>query len=365
MRLLENELLEQHIQDLKERYDELNGLISDPEIINQQNKWQKYVKEHARIEEIIDLYDQLEENAADLKEAQELLQESSDSIDEAWIQEEIEQYRSRMETLSARLRESLLPQDERGEKDVILEIRAGAGGDEASLFAADLFRMYSRFAERWGLKVETISTNQTDVGGFREVMASVSGEEVFSILRFESGVHRVQRVPSTESGGRIHTSTATVAVLPEAEEIDVEIDPSDVEVDTFQASGPGGQHVNKTESAVRITHLPTDITVSCQDEKSQHRNRAQALKILRARLLDLYERQQKEEMAQQRRSQVGSGDRSERIRTYNFPQNRVTDHRIGVSVRQLDSIMDGHLEIIQEELRTARQQEMLQEVISG
>jgi len=365
MRSHELEIVEKHVNELKQRYSELNRLMSDPDIIAQQNAWQKHVKEHARIEDIIELYDQLVAAKEDLREAKQLIDESSDSQDSQWIEEEINSLQAEIKSLWTRLQEKLVPHDERDEKDVILEIRAGAGGDEASLFASDLFRMYSRYVERQGWKMETISTNPTDVGGFREIIASISGDEVFSTLRFESGVHRVQRVPSTESGGRIHTSTATVAVLPEAEEIDVEIDPGDIDIDTFQASGPGGQHVNKTESAVRITHLPSDITVSCQDEKSQHRNRAQALKILRARLLDRYERQQQEKLARERRSQVGTGDRSERIRTYNFPQNRVSDHRIEVTVRRLDAVMDGALDLLLDELKAARRAEMLQQVVSG
>ncbi len=361
----ELKLIDEHVDELRERYSQLNELISDPDMIAQQGKWQKHVKEHARIEDIIAIYDQLSAARENLDEAEELAEESSDSQDAEWIQQEISSLQAEINSLWVRLQEKLVPVDERDEKDVILEIRAGAGGDEASLFASDLFRMYSRYVERQGWRMEAISTNPTDVGGFREVIASISGDEVYSTLRFESGVHRVQRVPSTESGGRIHTSTATVAVLPEAQEIDVEIDPGDIEIDTFQASGPGGQHVNKTESAVRLTHTPTGIVVSCQDEKSQHRNRAQALKILRARLLDRYERQQQEKMARQRRSQVGTGDRSERIRTYNFPQNRVTDHRIEVTVRRLDAVMDGELSLLIDELRAARKAELLQQVVSG
>ncbi len=352
----------EQIEPIRARYEELNRLMSDPEIMGQQGTWRKYLKEHAGLEKILQTYDELVSRHSDLQQARELLSASDADEDVSWLQQEVGQLQEQIELLDSELRQLLLPPDERDEKNVILEIRAGAGGDEASLFAADLYRMYSRFAERRGWSTEALSLTDTDLGGVREGLIAISGDSVFSDLKYESGVHRVQRVPTTESGGRIHTSTATVAVMPEAEEVDVEInEATDLQIDTFTSSGPGGQHVNKTESAVRITHLPTGIVVTCQDEKSQHRNRAQAMKVLRARLLDQLERQRHMELSRERRSQVGTGDRSERIRTYNFPQNRVTDHRINLTLHQLDSVLDGDLNPLVEPLRVREEAERLRE----
>jgi len=349
------------LEAIEKRYAELQELISDPQIIARQPEWQEYIKEHARLEEIVEGYRQLQATRRDLKDARQMLGETLDEDEERWIRNEIDSLEERLAHAERQLRLMLVPKDPRDERDVIVEIRAGTGGNEAALFAADLFRMYSRYAERKGWKTEVLNASTTDIGGIKEIIFSVQGRGAFSRLKFESGVHRVQRVPSTESAGRIHTSTATVAVLPEAEDIDVEIEPSELQVDTFCASGPGGQHVNKTESAVRITHLPTGLVVTCQDEKSQHKNRARAMKVLRARLLDKYQSEQHEELASQRRAQVGTGDRSERIRTYNFPQNRMTDHRINLTLHRLESIMDGEIEEVIGELVAWMQAEQLQD----
>ena len=356
---------QEQLDPLRERYRELNGLMSDPEIIAQRDTWRKYIKEHSRIKQVLETYDEMQVAAEDLSGAEELIASSDEDEDISWLMKEMAALKDRIDTLEGDLRRLLLPPDERDEKNVYLEIRAGAGGHEASLFAADLFRMYNRFAERKGWKTETVTISETNLGGLREAILSVAGERVYSELKYESGVHRVQRVPTTESSGRIHTSTATVAVMPEAEEVDVEVDPQDLQIDTYTASGPGGQHVNKTESAVRITHVPTGIVVTCQDEKSQHRNRTQALKVLRARILDRMERQRQQEMSQERRAQVGSGDRSERIRTYNFAQNRVTDHRINQTLHQLESILDGDIDPLVNLLRSEEEERMLAEVGQG
>lgn len=332
------------LEKLQARYDDLEQKIADPEVMANRSKWQEYLKEHGQLRAVVDDWQRFLSLESELEEARAMLEEELEPETSDWIQEESERLTAEMKELERRLRLALIPPDPRDDKNVIMEIRAGAGGEEAALFAADLQRMYLRYAETQGWKVEELGISSTDIGGIREAMLAISGDRVFRRLKLESGVHRVQRIPVTESGGRIHTSTATVAVLPEAEEVEVEIDPDDLQVDTFAASGPGGQHVNKTASAVRITHKPTGVVVSCQDEKSQHRNKAKAMKVLRARLLDIFEREQASEIAEERRSQVGTGDRSERIRTYNFPQNRITDHRIGLTLHQLDLILEGHLD---------------------
>ncbi len=357
--------ISEHIGELRDRYEELNLLVSDPEVIARQDEWRSLVKEHSRVQSILEAYDTMVALEGDLEEARDLLAETDDEEEATWLRREAEELETTLSGMTADLHRMLLPPDERDEKDVIVEIRAGAGGDEASLFAADLFRMYSRYAELHKWKIEIMTESPTELGGLREIIASISGDGVFRDLKYESGVHRVQRVPDTESSGRIHTSTATVAVLPEAEEVDLEIDPSDLEIDTYTASGPGGQHVNKTESAVRITHLPSGLVVTCQDEKSQHRNRAQAMKVLRSRLLDMMERERQAELSRERKSQVGTGDRSERIRTYNYPQNRVTDHRIGLTLHRLDSILEGDLGEMIEALRSAEESELLERVALG
>lgn len=338
------------LSKLEKRFEELGEQLADPDIIADSDRYRELLKEFGFLEDVVTQYREYKKLQADLKEAEELASQGLDSEDNEWIEEEKERIVRRLQQLEKSLRQALAPKDPRDEKNVIIEVRAGAGGMEAALFAADLVRQYQRYAERKGWRTEVLSMQENDLGGIREAIISLSGKGAYSRLKFESGVHRVQRVPITESSGRIHTSTATVAVLPEAEEVDVQINPEDLEIDTFRASGPGGQHVNKTESAIRITHKPTGIVVTCQDEKSQHKNREKAMKILRARLLDLMERQRQAEEAEERRAQVGTGDRSERIRTYNFPQGRVTDHRIGLTIYRLDDFLDGDLDLILDEL---------------
>ncbi|REJ37935.1 MAG: peptide chain release factor 1 [Bacillota bacterium] len=345
--------MERRYDELERRYEELNRLIADPEVMADAARYRELLKEHASLEDVVDLIRRRRQAVADLEEARALEEEGADAETLRWIQEERRRLQDLISGLDARLKEALEPRDPNDEKNVIMEIRAGAGGDEAALFAADLFRMYQRYADRRGWKTEVLSLQESDLGGIREVIFSVSGRGAYSRLKWESGVHRVQRVPVTESAGRIHTSTATVAVLPEAEEVDVTIDPDDLQIDTFRASGPGGQHVNKTESAIRITHLPTGIVVTCQDEKSQHKNRERAMKILRARLYDRLESERRQKEAEARRKQVGTGDRSERIRTYNFPQSRVTDHRGGITLHRLDEVLAGDLDLLLDQLVAA------------
>ncbi|MFP4198281.1 MAG: peptide chain release factor 1 [Halanaerobium sp.] len=345
---LEN--LEEKLEKLVDNYKKLNSKLSDPEVINDSEKYQKLLKKHAKLKKIVDKYQEYKEAKEGIKEAEEMLELDDDPEMQALFEEEIEELKPKKEKLEEKLPIMLLPDDPNDEKNVIVEIRAGAGGDEAALFAADLYRMYSRYAEGRGWKVEIMSANESGTGGFKEIIFTIEGTDIFKYLKYESGVHRVQRVPSTESSGRIHTSTATVAVLPEAEEVDVEIDTNDLTIDTFRSSGPGGQSVNTTDSAIRITHEPTGLTVSCQDEKSQHKNKAKAMRILRARLQEKKEQEKQQERAEARKSQVGTGDRSEKIRTYNFPQGRVSDHRINLTVHQLDKILDGDLDQVIEPL---------------
>ncbi len=350
------------LQAIEERYEELSRLISDPAVLADQATWRAYVKEHSRLQDLVDKYREYRRIVGSLEEARGLLRERLEDDFRELVESELEELRKQENRVQQELKALLLPRDPNDEKNVIVEIRAGAGGEEAALFAADLFRMYSRYAERRGWRTELLDASHTDIGGFKEVVFVVEGRGAYSRLKYESGVHRVQRIPTTESGGRIHTSTATVAVLPEAEEVEVEINPEELVIDTFCASGPGGQHVNKTESAVRITHLPTGLVVTCQDEKSQHKNREKAMRVLRSRLLDLAQQQQQQELAEARRLQVGTGDRSERIRTYNFPQGRVTDHRIGLTLYRLDTIVDGDLDEIIDALITTDQAEKLRRV---
>jgi peptide chain release factor 1 len=344
---------------IEKRYQELSRAIADPDVIAQQNEWKRMVKEHAELEDIVIKYREYKKIEQDMEAAREMLEEKLDEESYDMIKEELDNLKNRREELIEQLRCLLIPKDPNDEKNVVVEIRAGAGGEEAALFGADLFRMYSRYAERKGWKIEVMSANYTDMGGVKELIFVIEGKGAYSRLKYESGVHRVQRIPTTESGGRIHTSTATVAVLPEAEDVEVNIDPNDLRVDVFRSSGHGGQSVNTTDSAVRITHLPTGIVVTCQDEKSQLKNKEKAMRVLKARLLDAAQREREQEYAQARKNQVGTGDRSERIRTYNFPQGRVTDHRIGMTIYNLEGFLDGDIDEIIDELITSDQAEKL------
>ena len=332
------------LQVLEDKYIDLTEKISDMEIINDQKVWQKYMKEHADLEPIVFKYREYKNVLNDLSESKAILEEESDEELRELAKMEIAELEDQVEPLEAELKILLLPKDPNDEKNVIVEIRGGAGGDEAALFAGNLFRMYSRYAERRRWKMELLSASDTGVGGYKEVSFLIKGKGAYSRLKYESGVHRVQRIPATESGGRIHTSTATVAVLPEVEDVEVEINPNDLIIDVFRASGNGGQCVNTTDSAVRITHIPTGEVVSCQDEKSQLKNKEKALKVLKARLYDKALSEQHDEVAAERKSQVGTGDRSERIRTYNYPQGRVSDHRINLTLYKLDQFLDGDLD---------------------
>ncbi|MDD3653250.1 MAG: peptide chain release factor 1 [Desulfotomaculaceae bacterium] len=347
---------------LEEKYEELGRLIADPEIITDLSRWQQYVKAHADLTDVVSVFRDYQKTVKEIKDAQMILDEEKDTEIREMAQVELDELLKSKPVLERKLKMLLLPKDPNDEKNVIMEIRAGTGGEEAALFASDLFRMYSRFAENKGWKTEILSANYTDIGGFKEVVFLIEGRGAYSRLKFESGAHRVQRIPTTESGGRIHTSAATVAVLPEAEEVDVAIDPIDLRIDVFCASGHGGQSVNTTQSAVRITHIPTGIVVSMQDEKSQHKNKDKAMKVLMARLLDHAQREHQQMMASTRRSMVGTGDRSERIRTYNFPQNRVTDHRVGLTLHRLDVVLEGDLDEIIDALITTDQADLLNQV---
>ncbi|MGN1058913.1 MAG: peptide chain release factor 1 [Clostridia bacterium] len=345
---------------IEERFQELADKISDPAVIADQETWRKLCKEHSDITPIVEKYRAYKKTQETVSEARELLADGSQDKDfRDMLEEEISEGQKRIAKLSDELKILLLPKDPNDEKNVIVEIRGGAGGDEAALFAGDLFRMYSMYAESRRWRIEILNQNATDMGGYKEISFSIEGSGAYSRLKFESGVHRVQRIPATESGGRIHTSTVTVAVLPEVEEVEVDINQNDLRIDVFRAGGPGGQCVNTTDSAVRITHLPTGLVVSCQDEKSQHKNKDKAMKILRSRLYDLMQSEQQAQIAQERKSQVGTGDRSERIRTYNYPQGRVTDHRVGLTLHRLDSILDGDLDEIIDTLITTHQSELL------
>ncbi|WP_077619926.1 peptide chain release factor 1 [Bacillus sinesaloumensis] len=338
------------LEAVEARYEKLNELLSDPDIVSDTTKLREYSKEQSDIQETVEKYREYKEVKEQLTDARAMLEEKLDADMREMVKEEINELEDQMEELEERLHVLLLPKDPNDDKNVIMEIRGAAGGDEAALFAGDLYRMYSRFAEHQGWKTEVMDSNSTGVGGYKEIIFMISGKGAYSRLKFENGAHRVQRVPETESGGRIHTSTATVAVLPEAEEVEVEIHDKDIRVDTFASSGPGGQSVNTTMSAVRLTHLPTGTVVSCQDEKSQIKNKEKAMKVLRARVYDKFQREVQAEYDQNRKQAVGTGDRSERIRTYNFPQNRVTDHRIGLTIQKLDQILTGKLDEVIEAL---------------
>jgi peptide chain release factor 1 len=334
------------LQSVEDRYERLNELLSDPEIINNNNKLREYSKEQADISDTVQAYREYKEIKEQLKEAKVMLDEKLDPEMREMVKEEVSELQSQLEEIEARLKILLVPKDPNDDKNVIMEVRGAAGGDEAALFAGTLFRMYSRYAEAQGWKIDIMDANPTGLGGYKEIIFMINGQGAFSKLKFESGAHRVQRVPETESSGRIHTSTATVVCLPEAEEVEVEIHDKDIRFDAFASSGAGGQSVNTTMSAVRLTHIPTGIVVSCQDEKSQHKNKDKAMKVLRARVYDKFQQEAQAEFDSVRKSAVGTGDRSERIRTYNFPQNRVTDHRIGLTIQKLDQIVEGKLDEI-------------------
>ncbi len=350
------------LNGLEEKYDDLTQKLGDPEVLANQDQFRTCAKAHAELEEVVSTYREFKEVSQELLDTQELLKTETDKEMIALAREEVDALTERQEALEQDLRMLLIPKDPNDEKNIVLEIRAGTGGEEAALFAADLFRMYSKYAEQQGWNVEILSENPIGIGGLKEIIALIEGKGVYSRLKFESGVHRVQRVPVTESSGRIHTSAVTVAVLPEAEEVDVEIEPNELRIDVYRSSGPGGQSVNTTDSAVRITHIPTGMVVSCQDEKSQHKNKAKALKILRSRLLDHAIAEQQQSIAKDRKSQVGSGDRSERIRTYNFPQGRVSDHRINLTLYALDAVLEGNLDQVIDPLITSAKAEALKRI---
>ena len=350
------------LQAVEDKFLELESLISDPSVIEDMNRWQRYNKEHANLQPIIEAYREYKKVCQGIEDNKEMLDEGiEDDEFRHMVEEELADFRRRKDELDQQLPIMLLPKDPNDDKNVIVEIRGGVGGEEAALFAGDLFRMYSRYAEGQGWKVSIIDANATEIGGFKEVSFAVEGYGAYSKLKYESGTHRVQRVPVTESGGRIHTSAVTVAVLPEADDVEVDIKSEDLKIDTYRAGGAGGQYVNKTESAIRITHLPTGIVVQCQDEKSQLKNKEKAMRVLRARVLEQAQQQQADSIAADRKSQVGSGDRSERIRTYNFPQGRVTDHRIGLTLHKLDFVLDGQLDEILNGLITADQAERMKQ----
>ena len=353
--------MREKLEELSRRHAELTARMGDPEVYAQPGAFQKIAREAAQLEPIVRCWNRLERVTSELADAKEMIEVEDDDDLKTMVQEEIESLSKEETELQEELKILLLPKDPNDEKNVILEIRAGTGGDEAAIFSGDLFRMYGRYAEQKGWRVETMSSSSSDAGGFKEIIALINGDSVYSTLKFESGVHRVQRVPATESQGRIHTSACTVAVLPEAEDIEIDIPETDLRVDVFRASGPGGQSVNTTDSAVRITHVPSGLVVICQDEKSQHKNKAKALKVLRSRLMDKIQAEANAERAADRKGQVGSGDRSERIRTYNYPQNRVTDHRIGLTLYKLGEVIEGDLSPVIDPVMAAHQAELLSE----
>ncbi len=349
------------LESLEQKYNEINEQLNDPAVYNNSEMVTQLSKQRAELQEIVDVIKEYRKVLQSIEDDKEILESGEEELKEL-AKLELEELEEKKEELEQQLKILLLPKDPNDDKNIILEIRAGTGGEEAALFAGDLFRMYSRYAERKKWKFEILDANPTDLGGFKEVICSINGDKVYSRLKYESGVHRVQRIPTTESGGRIHTSAASVAVLPEAEEIDIEIKQEDLRIDVYRATGHGGQHVNTTDSAVRITHIPTGIVVQCQDEKSQLKNKLKAMKVLRARLYDKYQKEQQEKIAQERKSMVSTGDRSVKIRTYNFPQKRVTDHRINLTLYKLDEILDGNIDELIDALIVADQTEKLKDL---
>lgn len=355
----------ERLDQIEARYEELTNALASPEIVNDSAKYQKTAKAHSEVSPIVDKYREFKDLTRGIADSRALIAEETDAEMKAYAQDELHQLEERVKIVEDELKVLLLPKDPNDEKNIVLEIRAGTGGDEATLFAAELFRLYMRYAEMRHWKVEVLSSSDSGVGGLKEVIALIEGDRVYSQLKYESGVHRVQRVPATETQGRIHTSAVTVAVLPEAEDVDIKIEAKDLRIDTFCSSGPGGQSVNTTYSAVRITHLPTNTVVSCQDEKSQIKNREKGMRVLRARLYEMEQAKQQEALAKERRSMVGSGDRSEKIRTYNFKENRVTDHRIGLTIHQLQDVMEGKLQPFVDALITHFQAEKLKQEASS
>ena len=351
--------MKDRLEHLRSRYAEIQRTIMDPDLPKDQNRYRTVMQEHAALSETMTAFDRYLALERSIQETNELLEAEDDQSMKAMARDELDDLEGRRETLERELRLLLVPKDPQDDKNAIMEIRAGTGGEEAALFAADLYRMYQRLAETRGWKIDVMNSNATEIGGFKEIVFGVSGKQAYGDLKYESGVHRVQRVPETESGGRIHTSAVTVAVLPEVEDTEVAVNPEDLRIDVYRSSGPGGQSVNTTDSAVRITHLPTGLVVTCQDEKSQHKNKAKALKVLKARLFEMEEQKRHAEEAATRRSQIGSGDRSERIRTYNFPQNRFTDHRINLTLYKLESILQGDLNEAIDTLKTTAREEFL------
>ena len=353
------------LEKIAENFEKIETLLADPAVIADRNRYRELTTEHAALSEIKQKFDEYRETERQIDGCRELMTDDSDEEMRELAKEDLKECEKRKEILTAELKKLLIPKDPLDLKNIIMEIRAGTGGDESALFAADLFRMYSYYADARKWKIEVLSSNENELGGFKEIIFNISGREVYGDLRYESGVHRVQRIPATESGGRIHTSAVTVAVLPEAEETDIEINENDLKIDVYRSSGPGGQSVNTTDSAVRVTHLPTGLVVTCQDEKSQIKNRAKAIKVLRSRLYEMEEARKAAERAADRKHQVGSGDRSERIRTYNFPQNRVTDHRYGVSAHDMPGLMEGNLDLVIDQILEIESRNALEAVLGG
>ena len=348
-------------EEIKEKFKKLEEQLQNPEILSNQEKYISVAQEYKELKDLVSLIEKYEKASKELENVRSMLEEESDEEMKEFLKEEEEKLEQEVENLDRAIKFALVPRDPEDEKNAIVEIRAGTGGEEAALFARDLFRMYSKYAEKKGWKISVTDLHETPLGGYKEIIFMVEGKGVYGRLKYESGVHRVQRIPITETGGRIHTSSASVVVLPEAEEREIEINPEELKIETFRASGPGGQHVNVTDSAVRITHIPTGIVVACQDERSQHKNRAKALRILRARLQDLHRKEREREIGSRRKSYIGTGDRSEKIRTYNFPQNRVTDHRINLTIYNLEGILDGDLDEILDKLQEVEMEKKLKE----